>query len=102
MNRRAADIAGRENGSRLRRLSKQKISDSFKSNAWRNAMSSNDSARLFNNFLDEYSTEESVRRYTPKTAGHGISYLLDHDYGRIYLDSVRKYLPESRLKTGLR
>jgi SAM-dependent methyltransferase len=65
-------------------------------------MNSNGSVRLFDNFLDEYSTEESIRRYTPKTAGHGISYLLDHDYGRIYLDSIEKYLLQSRLKTGLR
>jgi len=65
-------------------------------------MNSHDSSRLIDNFLEEYSTEESIRKYTPKTAGHGISYLLDHDYGRIYLDCIKKYVPQSRLKTGLR
>src|SRR5262249_45262382 len=48
------------------------------------------------------STEESIRRYTRKTAGHGISYLLDHEYGRIYLESIESYVPKSRLKAGLR
>ena len=67
-----------------------------------NAMNSHDSSRLIDNFLEEYSTEESIRRYTPKTAGHGISYLLDHEYGRIYLESIERYVPKSRLKTGLR
>jgi len=32
-------------------------------------------------FLEEYSTERNIRRYVKKTAGHGISYLLEHDYG---------------------
>jgi SAM-dependent methyltransferase len=53
-------------------------------------------------FLEQYSMEETIRKYTRKTAGYGISYLLDHDYGRIYLDSIERYVPKSRLKAGIR
>jgi SAM-dependent methyltransferase len=65
-------------------------------------INSQDSSELTANFLKEYSTEESIRRYTGETAGHGISYLLDHEYGRIYLDCIEKYVPKSRVKTGVR
>jgi len=65
-------------------------------------MNSHDSSGLTANFLDEYSTEESIRKYTRRTAGHGISYLLEHEYGKIYLDCIERYIPKSRLKTGLR
>jgi SAM-dependent methyltransferase len=61
-----------------------------------------DSSRLNANFLEEYSSEESIRKYTGKTAGHGISYLLDHDYGKIYLDSIERYVPRARPKQGIR
>src|ERR1700704_306653 len=60
------------------------------------------SSSLNANFLEEYNTEESIRKYTRKTAGYGISYLLDHDYGRIYLESIKKYIPKERLKRGIR
>jgi SAM-dependent methyltransferase len=53
-------------------------------------------------FLEQYSMEETVRKYTRKTAGEGISYLLDREYGKIYLESIERYLPDSRLKTGIR
>jgi len=66
------------------------------------ATNSHDSSGLNANFLEEYSTEESIRKYTGKTAGHGISYLLDHDYGKIYLESIQRYVPKPRLKTGIR
>jgi hypothetical protein len=42
---------------------------------------------LRQDFLEEYSAEENIRRYMKKITGHGISYLLEHDYGDIYLDS---------------
>src|SRR5580698_515021 len=66
-----------------------------------NVMNS-DASKLNANFLEEYSTEDSIRKYTGKTAGHGISYLLDHEYGKIYTESIRKYVPKSALKTGIR
>jgi SAM-dependent methyltransferase len=61
-----------------------------------------DKSNLDASFLEEYSTEQSVRKYTQKTAGNGISYLLNHDYGAIYLDSIKKYVPQSRLEAGIR
>jgi SAM-dependent methyltransferase len=61
-----------------------------------------DSSTLSVKFLEQYSMEETIRKYTRKTAGHGISYLLDHEYGRIYLESIKRYVPKSRLKMGIR
>jgi SAM-dependent methyltransferase len=61
-----------------------------------------DTARLRASFLEEYSSDESIRKYSRKTAGDGISYLLDHEYGRIYLESIEKYALKAKLKTGIR
>jgi SAM-dependent methyltransferase len=57
---------------------------------------------LLRDFLEEYNAEESVYKYTKATAGRGISYLLDHDYGDLYLDVFERYIPKSRRNTGLR
>jgi SAM-dependent methyltransferase len=61
-----------------------------------------DSSKLNADFLDEYNTEESIRKYTGRTAGHGISYLLDHEYGKIYTESIKRYIPTAELNTGIR
>ncbi len=53
-------------------------------------------------FLKEYSTEGNIRRYVKKTAGHGISYLLEHDYGDIYLEVINQYLAKTQAGKGLR
>jgi SAM-dependent methyltransferase len=53
-------------------------------------------------FLDEYNANESVRKYTRATAGRGISYLLDHDYGNVYREVLQKYVPKARRDDGLR
>ncbi len=53
------------------------------------AVRSDTPSDLNGEFLREYSTEKPIRRYTRNTAGHGISYLLDHDYGRLYLNSSK-------------
>jgi len=53
-------------------------------------------------FLREYSAEAALRRYMKKTAGYGISYLLEHDYGDIYLEVIDKYLPKAKTGQGLR
>jgi 2-polyprenyl-3-methyl-5-hydroxy-6-metoxy-1,4-benzoquinol methylase len=66
------------------------------------AVRSDTPSDLSGDFLKEYSTGESIRRYSKETAGHGISYLLDHDYGKIYLDVIEKYVPKPRLKKGIR
>jgi SAM-dependent methyltransferase len=57
---------------------------------------------LQQDFLKEYSTEANIRRYMRRTAGHGISYLLEHDYTDIYLEAVSNYILMSRISKGLR
>jgi SAM-dependent methyltransferase len=47
---------------------------------------------MYRKFLDEYVSEDAVRKYTTETAGYGITHLLRNDYARIYLDAVRSYL----------
>ncbi len=48
--------------------------------------------QIYKSFLDEYGSEDAVRKYTTETAGYGISYLLRHDYARVYLNVVDFYL----------
>ena len=43
-------------------------------------------------FLEEYGSEDAVRKYTTGTAGYGINYLLRNDYARVYLQAVNSYL----------
>jgi SAM-dependent methyltransferase len=43
-------------------------------------------------FLEEYTSETSVRRYTSASAGAGISYLLDKVYGGLYIDTIKTEL----------
>lgn len=52
-------------------------------------------------FTKEYCSNEAVLRYTARTAGYGIGYLLEHDYARVYVEALENYvqLPEN---TGLR
>jgi SAM-dependent methyltransferase len=35
-------------------------------------------------FLKEYNSDQAVLKYSPGTAGSGINYLVEHEYGRIY------------------
>jgi 2-polyprenyl-3-methyl-5-hydroxy-6-metoxy-1,4-benzoquinol methylase len=53
-------------------------------------------------FLEEYSREDSLRRYSKETAGNGIGYLLDHDYGEIYFGVIGSQIPKARLQKGIR
>src|SRR5215469_2302495 len=46
-------------------------------------------------FLEEYGSEDAVRKYTTVTAGFGINYLLRNDYARVYLSAVDSYLRTS-------
>jgi SAM-dependent methyltransferase len=46
-------------------------------------------------FLEEYGSEDAVRKYTTETAGFGINYLLRNDYARVYLSAVDSYLRTS-------
>ena len=65
-------------------------------------MNYDDPATLNGEFLEEYSSEDSLRRYSKETAGKGIDYLLNHDYGEIYLDVIENNIPKSRVKSGIR
>ncbi len=47
---------------------------------------------MYKKFLDEYVSEDAVRKYTTETAGYGITHLLRNDYAQIYLDVVDSYL----------
>src|SRR5437763_1443228 len=60
------------------------------------------SSKLMNDFLEEYRSEESVRKYANDTAGNGISYLLNHEYAKIYLDILENCIPKSRRQKGIR
>ena len=42
--------------------------------------------------MQEYSSASAVLRYTKGTAGYGINYLLEHEYGDIYRTTMRKHL----------
>jgi len=53
-------------------------------------------------FLDEYSADEALLKYRPGSAGHGIGYLLDHDYGAIYRKALTDHVPTSLTRKGLR
>jgi SAM-dependent methyltransferase len=52
-------------------------------------------------FLAEYSSENAVRKYTRKTAGDGINYLLEHEYGEIYLKTIREHM-SAPIGSGIR
>ena len=57
---------------------------------------------LNDGFLKEYNSQDSIRKYTKETAGNGISYLLEHDYGQIYLNVLERYIPKSSIQRGVR
>ena len=57
---------------------------------------------LNSEFLEEYSTEDSLRKYSKETAGQGINYLLDHDYGDIYFGVIENHIPKARMQKGIR
>jgi SAM-dependent methyltransferase len=65
-------------------------------------MDQNNQSVLDGEFLEEYSREDSLRRYSKETAGNGISYLLDHDYGEIYFGVIENQIPKSRVQKGIR
>jgi SAM-dependent methyltransferase len=57
--------------------------------------------QMYENFSEEYGSDEAVRKYTTETAGYGISYLLDNDYAEIYLsvlDSCLRTSPRRPLR----
>ena len=53
-------------------------------------------------FLNEYNSQANIQKYARGTAGYGISYLLEHDYGDLYLEVLDKHIPKTRLRSGIR
>jgi SAM-dependent methyltransferase len=54
-----------------------------------------------NAFLEQYTSENEISKYTRATAGSGINYLLDHDYKAVYLEAVG-LLPQQTRQRGIR
>jgi SAM-dependent methyltransferase len=54
-----------------------------------------------NAYLDQYSAENEISKYTRVTAGSGINYLLDHDYKEVYLQALN-FLPQQTYHGGIR
>ena len=54
-----------------------------------------------NAYLDQYSAENEISKYTTATAGSGINYLLDHDYKQVYLQALN-FLPQQASEGGIR
>jgi len=55
----------------------------------------NNTADLIKSFSEEYDSEDAVRKYSSQTAGHGINYLLEHDYAKVYLKAVQVHVRTS-------
>ena len=51
-------------------------------------------------FLDEYTSQDAILKYTRATAGFGISYLLDHDYRDVYFWALA-HLPDNVKSRGI-
>jgi len=49
-------------------------------------------AQMYESFVQEYGSDDAIRKYTSETAGYGINYLLDHDYADIYLNAINTHL----------
>jgi SAM-dependent methyltransferase len=54
-----------------------------------------------NAFLEQYTSENEISKYTRATAGSGINYLLDHDYKEVYLKALN-LLPQQTCQGGIR
>jgi SAM-dependent methyltransferase len=53
------------------------------------------SEQIYDKFLEEYGSEDAVRKYTTGTAGYGINYLLHNDYAKVYLSALDSYVRTS-------
>jgi SAM-dependent methyltransferase len=45
-------------------------------------------AQMNDRFFEEYVSDDAIRKYSSGTAGHGINYLLQNDYAKVYMDAV--------------
>ena len=46
------------------------------------------SEKLNQSFLREYNSQDAIAKYSTSTAGYGVSYLIGHEYGRIYDQAI--------------
>ena len=44
--------------------------------------------KMNENFLEEYNSNDAILKYSTKTAGQGVNYLIQHDYADIYDNAV--------------
>lgn len=44
--------------------------------------------KMNKSFLNEYNSQEAVLKYSTKTAGEGVNYLIQHDYARVYDQAI--------------
>ncbi len=58
-------------------------------------MSTDSTENLIKSFSEEYESDDALRKYSTGTAGYGINYLLEHEYGKVYLDAIRVHLKTS-------
>ncbi|TMP92616.1 MAG: class I SAM-dependent methyltransferase [Verrucomicrobia bacterium] len=49
----------------------------------------------------QYTSEDTIVKYSRATAGYGINYLLDHDYKSLYLKALQS-LPAAARQKGIR
>ena len=47
-------------------------------------------------FLEEYNSRDAILKYSTNTAGHGVNYLIQHEYARIYDHAIAECLRTSR------
>ena len=59
-------------------------------------------SQMNGSFLEEYRSPASIKKYTKPTAGYGINYLLEKEYGDIYLKMLEENVPASKRRTGVR
>jgi len=52
-------------------------------------------------FFRQYTSEDTIVKYSRATAGYGINYLLDHDYKSLYLKALQS-LPAAARQKGIR
>ena len=48
----------------------------------------NNLEQMNRSFLDEYNSHDAILKYSTRTAGHGINYLIEHVYGHIYDEAI--------------
>ena len=52
--------------------------------------------KMDKSFLDEYNSQEAVQKYSTQTAGHGVNYLIQRDYARVYHAAIDACLQTSK------